>query len=99
MLRRVVLGLGILMVGGAIGLYLAHDITGSYWMLGFYGAVLLVTTLIERSGYRPTVNRMQPGWRVTDERFIDPTTGKLMEVRYNDQTGERDYVEIPSIQR
>jgi hypothetical protein len=28
------------------------------------------------------------------ERFVDPTSGRLTEVRHNPETGERDYVEV-----
>jgi hydroxymethylpyrimidine pyrophosphatase-like HAD family hydrolase len=31
--------------------------------------------------------------QTTAERFVDPTSGKLLEVRYNPQTGERAYVD------
>lgn len=33
-------------------------------------------------------------WQLTDEKFIDPTTGHLMQVRFDPQSGERDYVDL-----
>lgn len=57
------------------------------------GVVLAGAILFERRGYRPRVDRTRGKWQPTGERFVDPTTGKLMEVRYNPDTGERDYVE------
>jgi hypothetical protein len=36
---------------------------------------------------------MQGQWQPTGERFNDPTTGQVVEVYYNPQTGERDYRE------
>ena len=35
-------------------------------------------------------------WEMTGERFRDPSSGALMEVRRNPVTGERDYVEVES---
>lgn len=57
------------------------------------GAILVVALLIERRGYRPTVDRSSGHWEATGERFVDPTSGHLIEVRYNPETGERDYVD------
>ncbi len=39
-------------------------------------------------------NRVRPGrgnWQPTAEKFIDPGTGKLVEVDYDPQTGQREY--------
>jgi hypothetical protein len=33
------------------------------------------------------------GWRSTDEKFVDPETGKLVTVWFDPETGERRYVE------
>jgi hypothetical protein len=61
--------------------------------LGASGVVIVGGILFERKGYRPRVDRTRGRWQATGERFVDPTTGKLMEVRYNPDTGQRDYVE------
>ena len=66
-------------------------------MVVFYlaasGIVVAGAILFERRGYHPRVDRTQGKWQPTGERFVDPTTGQMVEVRYNPQTGERDYVE------
>jgi len=58
-----------------------------------WGGVLCVATLLERWRYRGEPGG-QPGregavWEATDERFIDPESGKLMQVYYQPQSGER----------
>jgi hypothetical protein len=58
------------------------------------GAVVVASVLFERR-YRTRV-RTGSEWQLTGERFIDPSTGKLMQVRYNPQTGERSYEESGS---
>lgn len=60
----------------------------------FVSGVLIVASLIFEGRYRR--NRMpaatQP-WEPTGERFMDPSSGKLVQVYYNPKTGERDYRE------
>jgi len=57
------------------------------------GGALLLGTLFE-GRYRPRV-RSTAGWAPTGEKFIDPGTGKLVDVVYNPKTGEREYKETP----
>jgi hypothetical protein len=56
------------------------------------GVVAVVTALAEpiygRASGRPTGSN----WRPTDERFVDPETGKAVTVWFNPPTGERRYV-------
>ncbi len=65
---------------------------GSEWFI--IGAIVLVAVIFESSRYRPKIDRNAPGWEPTGERFVDPTSGKLLEVRYNPTNGERDYTEV-----
>ncbi len=94
MLRRVTLAYGVVAV--VIGIILIALGAGFGVVLYFVvnGAVVLGAILFERGRYRPPVS---PGgdWQDTEERFTDPTTGQLMKVRYNPQTGARDYVPLP----
>jgi hypothetical protein len=57
------------------------------------GAVVVAALLFERGRYRPQLTQ-GGSWQETAERFVDPTTGQLMKVRYNPQTGARDYVPV-----
>jgi hypothetical protein len=71
------------------------------------GGVGLVAALWERSRYRSAAaerdgatpgpgggeadERLDPRFRSTDERFVDPTSGRVMRVFIDPQTGERRY--------
>ncbi len=57
------------------------------------GVVVVIALVFERRGYHPKVNRSVGHWEETGEKFVDPTSGHLIEVRYNPETGERDYVD------
>jgi len=93
MLRKAILAYGVLAIVGAVVLALAGIITGLVVYLFVNGAVVIAALLFERGRYRPTVT---PGgkWEDTEERFIDPSTGQLMKVRYNPQAGAREYVPV-----
>jgi hypothetical protein len=61
----------------------------------FGALVVLLAALFEARRYRARVSSAgAAGWQNTDEKFVDPTTGRLMQVRYNPRTGERDYVDV-----
>ena len=62
--------------------------------LGLGGGLLIVGIAIERSAYRPKVDPTRGTWQMTGERFRDPASGHMMEVRYNPTTGQRDYVQL-----
>ena len=93
MLRKAILAYGVLAIVGAVVLALAGIITGLVVYLFVNGAVVIAALLFERGRYRPTVTRGGK-WEDTEERFIDPSTGQLMKVRYNPQTGAREYVPV-----
>jgi hypothetical protein len=95
MLRKAILAYGVLAVIGAILLALAGIITGLVVYLFVNGAVVIAALLFERGRYR-TAGSPDGPWQETAERFVDPTTGQLMKVRYNPQTGARDYVPVTS---
>jgi hypothetical protein len=92
MLRVIVLAYGLLSVLGAIVLLILTRSTP--WLavyLGVNGIVLVGAVLFERRRYHTRADRTRGDWQWTGERFIDPTSGQLMEVFYNRATGERDY--------
>ena len=64
--------------------------------LGVYilvnGVIVIISLVFERKRYK-TDQKTKDGWIRTKERFIDHSTGKLMEVFYNPKTGERSYRE------
>ena len=92
MLRVIVIAIG---AGCLIGaLFLVHVVWVAALELAIFGVLILVGTFFEKH-YRA---RRVAGrnWPSTGERFVDPTTGKLVEVRYDPSTGERAYVDTGS---
>jgi hypothetical protein len=87
-----VLGLGVLALLVGILLIALGQIASGGVQLMLLGAAILVGVLLEARRYR---GREGAGsWESTSERFVDPTSGRLMEVQYNAATGERRYVDI-----
>ncbi len=79
----------------AAGLILAALITiasGQFaaWIVVVEVGAGIVLILFERARYLPRT-RARTGFEPTDERFIDPTTGREITVYFNPTTGERDY--------
>src|SRR5215472_17468928 len=98
MLRGVIIGYGLLyLIGAAVLLFLAHATPWLVLYLAINGFILVSAVLLERKRYRTRVDQTQGHWQPTGERFVDPTTERLMEVFYNSATGERDYRELPKL--
>jgi uncharacterized membrane protein len=89
MLRALVVAIGVICIVAAF--FLASRAWFAAFELGVFGAAVLIGTLFERR-YRAR-RAAGIGWQTTGERFVDPASGKLVEVRYNPQTGERAYVD------
>jgi hypothetical protein len=97
MLRRVIIGYGLLcLIGAAILLFLVHATPALVVYLAVNGLILVSAMLFERQRYRMRVDQTQGSWQPTGERFVDPTTERLMEVFYNPATGSREYREVPN---
>lgn len=93
-MRAILLGWGLLCLTLAlvlIALGAAPLIVVAYLLVNGIGVTTAV--LVERRGYRPRIDRDRGRWERTGERFIDPSSGHLIEVLYNPQTGQRDYVD------
>ncbi|GHO62205.1 hypothetical protein KSC_010970 [Ktedonobacter sp. SOSP1-52] len=94
MLRRGIIVYGLLyLIGAAVLLFIVHATLWLVLYLAVNGFILICAMLLERQRYRTRVDRTQEHWQPTGERFIDPTSKRLMEVYYNPATGERDYRE------
>lgn len=89
MLRVLVVAIGIACLIGA--LFLTHIAWFAALELAVFGALILGGTFFEKH-YRER-RTAGSGFQKTGERFVDPTTGKLVEVRYDPSTGERAYVD------
>ena len=95
MLRGIIIGYGLLyLLGAAVLLYVFHVTPWLAVYLAVNGSILVCVTLLERRRYRKHVDRTQGDWRPSGERFVDPTSQRLVEVFYNRATGERDYREV-----
>ena len=58
------------------------------------GLLLTAGVIWERWHYkRPRAGRPDPNWQATGERFVDPESGKLVEVYYDPRNGARHYLQ------
>ena len=57
-------------------------------------APVLAWLMFRSGGYKrqPDARPTGPGWKRTEERFVDPTSGELLVVWHCARTGERAYV-------
>ena len=86
--------IGGLLVAGGVALAVIGCFPPAAGLAG-WGLILIVGLLIERWRYKPLAQqRPGPDWTVTDERFVDPETGKLVTVYYHPASGERRYVAL-----
>ena len=93
--RRIAIALGVLYVLAAVLLFTAlHALAWGAIYLLVNGLVVLGAIAFERRRYRPVVDSARGQWQLTGERFVDPSSGRTMEVRYNPTTGEREYVDV-----
>lgn len=55
----------------------------------------LIWLLFRKGGYKRRPRDAPPGpdWRPTGERFVDPTSGEMLEVWFHPASGERAYVQ------
>jgi hypothetical protein len=92
-LRAAVLGLGAAMIGGGLLLTRAGCGLGAGLRLAVPGLLLIAAIIGERWRYRRLQTaRPGPEWLATDERFVDPESGRQVTVFYRKSTGERRYV-------
>lgn len=88
---KLALWLGVILV--AAGLVLLAGRWAGWPPLLICGVLVIITALAEpiygRAHHRPPVGQ---DWRATDEKFVDPETGKLVTVWFDAGTGERRYV-------
>lgn len=93
MLRTALLIVGVAALGAAVLASAAGAPFPLAIWLGLFGVMLVGGILVERGRYKPAApERPGPGWIATDERFIDPQTGKEVTVYYQPASGERRYV-------
>ena len=93
LLRATLLVIGGVMLAAATFGALACWRLSAVIPLAVWGAILAGGVLVERWRYRPLADSRPGGnWRATQERFIDPESGRVVTVFFNPATGERRYV-------
>jgi hypothetical protein len=93
-LRGFVLLLGIAALAGAALVWMSCGPIGPVLPLAIAGLLVVVGVLAERVYYkRPVQGRPPPPWQATGERFVDPETGRRVQVFHNPDSGQRQYVE------
>lgn len=90
MLKRFVIAVGVAGLLAGVACLLFRLYMPAIYLL-IEGGIVVVAVVFEPWRYLPAVNRNKGHWQATGERFMDPTSGKLVEVYYNPDTGERDY--------
>jgi hypothetical protein len=91
MLRTVVLSLGVLlMVAGVLGITIGDGRATLVPLI--FGVLLLIGTVFEPYYKRNQNAAPNNGFAATGERFFDPTQGGVVEVWYNEKSGERRYI-------
>jgi hypothetical protein len=93
---RLILGaLGLLAIAGAV---LAVWFGAPFPILvvpGIMGLVCILGALFERVHYKMAMATAPGGGFVaTPERFVDPTSGRVVQVHVKSATGERAYVDV-----
>ena len=88
MLRAFVAVIGLCMLVAGLVLVVMPPHAG--WGLLVFGSLLVLSLLFE-GRYRGQKAENSPAWQPTGEKFIDPGTGRAVEVDYDPETGERNY--------
>ena len=92
MLRRALILLGLAgLTGGVVCALMGLWVPAVYLLVEC--GVLVAAVGLERWRYTRALNRGSGRWQATGERFLDPSSGRQVEVFYNPETGERDYRE------
>jgi len=100
MLRAVLGTIGIAaFAAAAIAIVVGAPIAFAVWLLAI-GLVLTVGVLFERVHYKRLAAKTPgPEWVATPERFVDPTSGRMVQVYTKPKTGERLYVDTGAAAR
>ena len=64
------------------------------WPMVAWGLVLLLAVVFERWRYQRSDDAGGGEWQETDERFVDPETGREVQVLYQPSTGKRRYLPV-----
>ncbi len=93
-LRLIVGAIGLLLLAGAVVAAVSRAPIPIVVWLAAFGLTLTVGGLFERVHYKLLKPKAPAGnWIATPERFVDPTSGRMVQVHLKPETGERVYVD------
>ncbi len=94
LLRGILFALGTgALIGGTWLLAVGGPPPAITWLI-VLGLILTLGIAYERVRYKTLArHRPGPGWQRTEERFVDPETGRKVTVYFRATDGERMYVE------
>lgn len=92
-LRAILGAVGVLaLIAAVIAVIVGAAVFAVFWLFAV-GIVLVVGVLFERVYYKKVADHTPgPDWVATPERFVDPTTGRMVRVYTKPITGERIYI-------
>ncbi len=79
---------------GALGVLLAARGILAAWELVVWSALLIAAIFLEKGRYAP-LPKSGEALQETEEKFIDPVSGKVVVVWLNRETGERFHIPQP----
>ena len=87
------------LIGAVVAALVGAPLPAIFGAVGV-GLILTFGVIFERVHYKLLAPRVPgPGWIATEERFVDPTTGKRVQVHIRPDTGERLYVDLDAASR
>jgi hypothetical protein len=92
MLRSALLAIASVLTIFGVFRMIAGDVGA--WPMVIWGAVLVLAVVLERWRYQQRDEAGVGEWQETEERFVDPETGRLIQVFYQPATGKRRYVPV-----
>jgi hypothetical protein len=95
MLRKVLVSAGVFLLFGALLLLAFHQYAFLPHAL-ILGLILTAGIVWERWQYKKPLAHPAAHWQATGERFVDPQSGKTLEVYFDPRNGESHYVEAKS---
>lgn len=93
-IRNAAVSVGLLYLVAAGVVLSVHASQALLIYLAVAGVLVMVSVFTMREPHKPRLDSERGYWQMTGQRFRDPSSGHMMELRHNPVTGERDYVEV-----
>ncbi|HXA47626.1 MAG TPA: hypothetical protein VNW52_08350 [Burkholderiaceae bacterium] len=92
MLRSTLLGIACVLA--LVGVFRLFAGDAGAWPMAIWGVVLVLAVVLERWRYQQRDDVDGGEWQATEERFVDPETGREVQVFYQPTTGKRRYMPV-----